>query len=628
MTAATKATTSVTPDPAEVSLVDEGEMLRRRTSGLLQAMGITRVIWVDDQHAVDDGTSDLDKVQEGLFAPGVLEGIWGCLDVAELAIPTSIDRASAEETRELLATTWVDFPEDLRVQMTQVVRAATRADLDPALPDVQRTSELEAVPIGDLFDLDGVTFLPLSLAEWRAQSPALLDSDEPTLLLIDRDFSYEDGGITGGETLLAEVLSDPRGSNCAVAMFSHTVSSEQDERDLATDLVERHGLEPTRVTAIGKYRSSTSLPEALRVLLLATELEDYRSLIRGGLEAAHLAALNKIELLHRYTLLGAVAAAADEGAYELDMPTRIAMNVYVPVVEAALRDRELAPPLLERFRDTVTRNAYQFAGTENTQIRAAIREDIFEDARRLSELHLAIEVGDIFETRPTGPGATSLNPRYWVLLAQACDVSIRGNGSRANNVEALTLTQLRPEANPRVAARFLNAPRMHPVGQYDPEDERIWFINAAEQIVVPTVAIDATVFGPDGNAVLPCPEPRVPVSEGWCRRRDSLNKVALKWLADYSASTQLLQPPAPGTSPKQYQRTLAMIGNSIAGARPYLKHGVMVAIDANASTVEYGLRRAGRITEHKARYLLNLAVGYHGRPAEESTLVIERPSLR
>lgn len=629
MTAATGATTTAPADQIGDVLVDQGEIPRQRTTSLLNAMGITRVIWVDDQHVVDDGTSSLDQVRDALFFPQVLQGIWACLDLAKIAIPVSTNRTSAEEARELLDARWTDFENELQVQITQVVRAAASlSDQHPDLQVEQRTSELEAISIPDLFVIEGVTFLPLSLAEWRAQGAVLLDSDEPTMLLIDRDFSDEGGSATGGEQVLADVLKDPRAKNFTAALFSHTLESEDAERALAIDLAHRYELEVTRVTTIGKYRSGLALPEALRVLLLAKELEEYRALILRALDEANVAARAKIESLHRYTLLGSIAAASDEGAYELDMPIRIAMNAYRPKVLRILRDRIASPPLLERFRDTATREAYLFAGTENPQIRSVLREDIFDDPQSLSELHLPIEVGDIFKTYPVGPEAVSRKARYWVLLGQACDLSIRRVGERANNVEALTLTQLRPQASSALIPRSLDAQRMHPVGQFDVNDDQVWFINAAEQIIVPAAAIDATVFGPDGRAVLPCPEPTVPVSEGWSKRREALNKFGTNWIEDYAASTQLLSPPAAGASAKRYQRTLAMIANSIAGAPSYLKHGVMVEMNADVRTVEYGLRRAGRISAHKATYLLNLAVGYHGRPADNADTVIERPRAR
>lgn len=624
---ATEAISSVPTDRTRDDLIDHGEIPRRRIEQLLNAMRITRVIWIDDQHAVHDGTSSLAEVKEELFRPGVLEGIWGCLESAKVSVSASIDKASAEEAREFLDDQWEEFPAYLRVRITHVARAAENlAGQVPNLEREQQSSELEAISVEDLFAVDGVSFFPLSLADWRTRRATLMAASEQTLLLVDRDFSNEGGSPTGGEQVLSDVLKDPRSSNCTVALFSHTLKTEDDERELAVEISRQHGLDTTRVTAIGKYRSRSNLPEALRVLLLAEELESYRALILRGLDEAHAVAREKIDTLHRYTLLGSVAAASEEGAYELDMPARIAMNAHRPKLLTVLRDRVASPPLLERFRDTDIRDAYLEAGTENTEIKTVLREDIFEDPHNLPELHLPIEIGDIFETYPVGSSASKRDPHYWVLLGQACDMSIRRNGKRSNNIEGLTLTRLRPKVSPRVAERSLEAQRMHPVGRFKVEDERIWCINAAEQITVPATAIDATVFGAGGRAILPLPELGAPVSEGWAKRREELNKLGDKWVEDYAASAELVERPDAKTSPRLYFRTLAMIGNSIAGARSYLKHGIMVDIDSGSKQVEYGLRRAGRISEHKATYLLNMAIGYHGRPADSAELAIERRS--
>ena len=73
-------------------------------------------------------------------------------------------------------------------------------------------------------------------------------------------------------------------------------------------------------------------------------------------------------------------------------------------------------------------------------------DERFECEEMLSSLALPIEVGDIFKVHDLYRANTAKKgvDRYYVLLAQECDLSVRGNGKRSNDLTRVVLTQLSP----------------------------------------------------------------------------------------------------------------------------------------------------------------------------------------
>jgi hypothetical protein len=611
------------PIPGEEGIeIDRGEPARAKIAALLTAMQITRVIWVDDQHSVETTDATVDEIAEQVFDDSILLGVWAVLNSADLGVPSAIDQTSPEQTGELLRDRWAGWGEDLRDELTQVVRTNVRGR-ESSLSASEANSEAESAALVGLFEDNPATLITLSLAQWREQRSSLVADTQQTLLLVDRDFSIEGGANDDGERILADLGRDEGARHFVAALFTRTADNEDTERDLAGHLAEKHGLDFSRLTVIGKFRTDESLPDALRVLLLATELEAYRALIKVGLEEAHHAAVDRIDALHRYTLLGTVAAATNEGSYELDLAVRVAVNAWQPVLLTRLRDSERAPAILQPFRHDPTRNAYLDAGDQNAQIREVLWQDLFQTADHLSALHLPIEVGDIFKTYPVGKTRSTAGPRHWILLAQACDLSVRSNGHRANNLSSVMLTEFKAEiGTPKRDAD--GSQRRHEVGAFSQESDRTWYVDASRRIVVPMLALDATVFAPDGCAKLPVPDPTAPVASGWMKRREGLN-VEAKLISDrYFEHADLIKPRNHTDSPKQWNKLEDMIANSLAFGHSDVKLGVPAVVDSTTKQLEYGIQRVGRLSSHKAAYLLSVVAGYQNRPADDAVVAVDR----
>lgn len=583
---------------------------RKRAVDLLRAMGVERVVWVDDQHASTGSPDSIDEVQQAAqevdLRPLLLE------TTTEFAVPfdPALDPDDGDTVSAWIGDNWKDFNNSLRERLTLVARRAD--DLGEATPELsegQREDDLNAIPVLDLFDDEDIDLIPMRLSEWRERGRELLEEPPSALVLVDLDFTAEGYPADAGEQVLLDVLQQGPG-NTVAAIFSHNVKDEDDERRYAADFAQRHSIAVGRIAAIGKFRQrgDNSLPEALRVLFFAEELEEYRALAAEAFAKAHADAQSRLERLHRYTLLSSIDAGITEGDYELDVPLRIVTNGLRRALTSATRVDARAIGILDRLRDNDARAAYVAAGTVNEEVHRVLWEDAFDDPAQLHLLNLPIDVGDIFETFAVGPGRSKKRSR-WILLAQACDLTVRSNGRRAWELPTLTLTEL-------VKMPVKPAAYIHELGPIDGDQTR-WAVNVVSRIHAPSKSVDATVFGGGGISVLPAAPPVAPVSIGWELRRANANAKAEGWIAEYASATKLLNN---STESGDKQLPARRIASALTGAAMNLDEGVPVHIDAGAGTISYGIRRIGRVSAQKANYLFGLAHGYLSRPADAADL--------
>jgi hypothetical protein len=595
----------------------------QRLQPLLTALGITRVISVDDawaQTVGKDAAETLDAV-----AGSVLVDEAARSEIIRLLVAMHSDRTegvdldSSDAVADFIRQQWDALGEDFHQQAAQVA-AVEVVDVQPA----DGEAEVALGPrLLDLFGEDVIAFM--GLTEWRAEFANVSASETGTLVLFDRDFTEEEGGTESTGEELATALIAAGNPQIRVAMLTHLVKSEDEELRSTRDFEQTHAIEAGLFVAVGKYRlrSPEGVGAAISAMLLASEIEEYRKLVASSLAGAAIAAADELDALHRYTIMGSISSARREGTFELEAPLRLIESAYRRALYRGVRDEAIAPDLLTKFRSTEG-DDYRSLVVPGAQIVDVLNADRFESPEFVVGLHLPIEVGDIFESRspyPTPGKAQVPNPRLWLLLGQACDISVRPNGRRMPEIYTFVLHELRPmptSTDPRVVA--LSA-RVHPIGLLDPRSPVTWGVNLGSKLLAPAAAVDATVFTDDGAATIDTATPPSThlMPESWSARHEELQRLAVRALKDYESAEKLVNTGADGGT------LLRRIGAAILNASIDTKVGVGAVLDPTAKRVQFGLRRVGRVLPRAATGLVTLAANYDGRPAFDAP-VAEYPA--
>jgi len=603
-----------------------------RMAELLAALSIETVISVDDSHALGSAEGSATEVTEEIVSsPDLLTVVLESLsDVDQVLGFEYIDPENESAVNDFLTENWSSLTRETQTELLTAARTR-RSDREAELGDADTITDLTAPKRLEDIVGESARFVQVSLAEWRSNWSTLVQGPSQVLVLIDRSFINEEGGNeTTGEELLHDLLQQGL-DHVRAGLLTFTATTEDDEIRITRELREKHQAHADKIVAIGKFRLTepAEFPAAIRMLLLVAEITDYRDLAKTAFRQAHSAVETHLDALHDYTLIGAIAAAQQEGTFELEHPLRLAQQVYQQELADAVRNSEISSRVLPRFREGSV-GVFVNASAAGEQIREVLRADVFVPGTYINTLGLPVEIGDVFRVEsvyPDGKTRTKGDPRYYVLLAQACDMSIRSNGERSNNLVDVLLQRLekideeelqrvlrqQPIDTGRLQRLMKKRERMHVLGELEESSNQKWGVNFAQSIVVPTIAIDATVFQADGSALIkPEVDESRPMASGWLKRHDVIKKAARRMVEDYKKAEQAVKK----VSGKE--ELLLRLGASLATATLDQNRGVTAVIDSSVGTVRYGIQRVSRVRSDIAVNIASLASSYNSRPAFEA----------
>lgn len=584
---------------------------RDRIEKLISALGVEAVVWVDDIH-FSTGAGTAEDVTEPLAASIPLQ-----TSVVELLRSDASATGAAEVDEEdpaaiadFVREFWSGFSAGLQSRLLETARTMQQ-DVAEQVASAQITDDLRAqTSLATVFE--GIAeFLPMSMTDWTAGWRDLLHDGRKYLVLFDRTFTREQQGADEtGEELLGELVGEVA-DNVWAGLLTRHASDEASERDLTASLRQKFPAHADRLIAIGKFRTSSLqlLPAGLRALLLVRELGAYRKLVEEALATAAQAASTAFADLSDYAVVEAIAVAQNEGSFELEHPLRLARHAHSGALAVSLRDETFAAVSLPALRGASV-GAFRNAESDATQIRALLRADTFEADEHVNRHGLPVEIGDIFRVEPP-PGGEA---KTFILLGQACDLSVRAKGCREPEIRTVTLSRVVPSVD------GASRENRHEIGYLEPETDQRWAIDlrAGYELVVPVLVLDATVFNEDGRSVIALDHVEArPMAASWIARLVVLKKQAKKAIDTYAGYEEQLK------KVSSRDKILASVAADLTAGSTDLKSGVSVQIDSAAKTVTYGLTRVGRLRSEIAMRTADLAAQYRSRPAFELGLVRE-----
>ena len=418
--------------------------------------------------------------------------------------------------------------------------------------------------------------LQLTPNQWHEQADELLEraSREPTLFLIDQ--KLEDGREGGS---LVKGLLDSSSEGCFFCILTADTDIENEFDDWQR-LCERYGFEPGRVGIVAKEHltgNQIGFARMLKISLTAREIQDVSAQVltvaREGLEAG----LKRFSELDLPTLTSvAFESSHVEGIWEVETILRVVK---------AFVDEELDNRIFGDQEIASAVRAISAAASVSTGADMRLHEFSFEiqHAERyvtgdyLSERRVALANGDLFEV-------TDLNnsQSLWVLVAQACDLTIRSNGKRNGSPTHLTVLPVEQREKKPTGA---HVELLH---YYPPGSGRA-FVRLTTPAHVPTSILDLAAFSATGEAVWTRGADVDAMGVvGWQERANRVSDQVGEALRAHDELTDL---------DDEKRRRISELGLPTAD-RPEVRPAV------GADNVRYPIRRVGRLRERQAETVL------------------------
>lgn len=584
------------------------------TGRLLNAMSISRVISVDDDHHAHPASS-LETVIAAIRANSI-----DSLLVVRAIAPEIQEELDEDEVIDLLKDQWEAIGAERQQELTIVAGrgAETYETIDHQQGSVlDDNNALMSLPslIGENFE-----FHKMSFSKWREEGRALISDNTPTLVLFDRSFVQEGQSDTAGEDLVKAILTEKNLDHIYTGLLTHTATNEASEAAIAEKIFSEIEGISRRLVVIAKSRlsSGSDFPEALRMVLYADELESFRKHAIECLSTATKEAVNLLSSVKPYALMATFESARREGSYETDNVIRMTSASARRSLEKSLRHPEFIKKTLSKLRNAAGIELYLEGNVRPQDLPKITWEEKFDDKTHLAKSSMPLAIGDIFRVFDiNGTGAD----RYYILLAQPCDLSIRSDGKRSNDLESLVLTLLKPCKADAAGKYPPLKPNQQNIGCLEINTSTPWTVNFSQQIKVPCLALDACVVNPTGLSTLGkntvAPET---LSSSWQARFQRMLSDTMSMIAKYSTLTQTISSePAQKRNAEEAKRALAAL---IANAGTSHSAGVTAKFDIANESLSYGLERFARITDSTANGLFSLMAYHQVRPAFENDLFV------
>jgi hypothetical protein len=482
----------------------------------LQAAGIDRVIWIDDLFStptVDDLVPLILKGIKTLKVRGDKNINLG--DFGDFVLEQ--DDGSVEDA----------VYERVQASTDEIIRqAAVKLEeiLGAALAPKHKVEDLSPEDFKALQDAFGETLRPFSLKTWTAEGAAGVEAiAENTLCLIDLQFNRENATFDG--ILILRDLLERSKAYCIVLTHKCKEDGQDTERD---EISAKLKVSPFLFSVLSKQQGGKDGAPGRFARALGTAMT---SRFTGQLAA-------KIQKV--------IVAAADKAATDLTRQATAnlekvlfdaARKEGVPECEVALRifSIEQRYMLNEMIRESdfqgLLRRTRKFR-RETAQVRqkwhikpdiSAFQEwrkrEVFEKGDGLNALHAPLACGDVFKL----DGADEL---LWVLVAQPCNLLVRGNGVRKAGFAVLAPVEKGEFKKAKKATEEEDEdgivdPRYFDVtGVFgDGAPRRVDF---REAVAVDLSVLDFAVFNPEGRVRFERVQalPEISMLEGWEIRFD------------------------------------------------------------------------------------------------------------
>lgn len=566
---------------------DQGlEEARTAVEGILNALDVARVVYVDDANDESVSVEDVIAAAQGLDRALLLSTLPELGD----SVPDDQD-VLATKIREV----WEQLDPAVQAERRQEVVVVARQHDSNETDDVADVSILsQLIPRGKL--------VSLSPAQWEAQRDQLLqDSKEQrTLFLFDRDFSDAGGDSEGGIKIIASLLARNDTESLICGLLTHTVTPETQPQQWA-DLSNAHGIPRDRFVVIPKLHLSKApilFAQTLKFTALSPDFTVLKRKTKEIIAAAATVAADRVEKVSIYDLDHIVfQVSADEGLWEPEMLFRLHAMFHRLESRRLAHDGGALEAIAAKLR-TVSGipTRCDLLPTPGSAW-ALQREEWYELDDHINKNHLPLELGDIFER----VGGDSV--KKYILLAQPCDLMVRGDGQRHPEPNRVPLAEVVPaDTTPHYSEEM---------PYFDTSPATKWFVKLKSVHFVRGFLLDLCVFNQDGVVKLTV-DGNAPsgIRPAWKARHDILSRY---WGRAVRKAEMFAPVANESQAVTQVKQKFARDLGGLLFDDDLFKGSLAEA--GGVRSVTYNCKRVGRLSRARAIGLLMSYTATLGRPA-------------
>jgi hypothetical protein len=555
---------------------------------ILSGMGIRKVVSVDDFYTAANSHYE-DAITLFQIARSNRDA-----EYSEL-IPRDILDAPENIWTRRLKTFWSEAVPVLRLAILSELAATAGYENLPG--DVRDLSLLKGLIPEDVF-------VAMDPDDWDRDREGILakaQDNHGVLCLFDQDLRLADRSESAGMTLLQQTLGMRGGNYVICGLLTQTLGKDEELRK-AREFAAKMGLSLDQFLPISKDRlrgDPMEFAEGLKMAVLNYARERLSRQVTDVTKQASEKARQQMNDIGVYDFEHIVIRSSEgEGVWEPDTLFRL----FDLFRYNAFRAMALAPERrVSLYGDIERMRAIRDIKTSDLQpdcpsnlVHRIRHAELFDAAELLNPAHQPLDLGDIFEV---GDG------RYYILLAQPCDLMIRSKPMGKRSIDTATLVRIQTYAKAKDYPGEVSSFRL---SYFEDQPGREAFVKFRDSFQMSLNVLDLAVFNDDGQC-------RIPLSDAdanefptrhkpWRRRLEVLQRY-------YQATHQEFQK-IPYLRASNYQKRA-------------LKHLLLcsdkdidLSYDANGS-FEFGIRRVGRYRVPLSTQLLSAYFSFLSRNPQE-----------
>ncbi len=553
---------------------------------MLNALGVARVVYVDDWNTTTPTVED--TIAAALtIETAVLQPLFPELGESP---PDDLDIL-----RKKIRDVWATLGADVQTVRGKAIIAAARRHDGDETDDAADIAVLEQIIPRD-------RLVSLSPSEWEEQRAQLLQEsqDARTLFIFDRDLSRAGGDPESGIKIIASLLARNDTGSLICGLLTHTVTPETQPAQWES-LSRAHGIPRDRFVVIPKrYLSKAPIlfAQTLKFAALSPDFTELKSKTKEIIVAAATVAADRVEKVSIYDLDHIVfQVSADEGLWEPDMLFRLHAMFHHLESRRLAHDGGALEAIAAKLRTVSGIPTRSDLLPTPGSAWALQREELYEFDDHINKNHLPLELGDIFER----VGGDSV--KKYILLAQPCDLMVRGDGKRHPELHRVPLAEVVP------ADKTSNYSEEMPY--FDTSPAKKWFVKLKSVHFVRGFLLDLCVFNQDGVVKLTV-DGNAPsgIRPAWKARHDILSRF---WNRAVRKADMLTPVANESQAVTQVKQKIAGDLGGLLFDDDLFKGRLAEA--GGVRSVTYNCKRVGRLSRARAIGLLMSYTATLGRPA-------------
>mgnify|MGYP001339236219 CR=1 FL=1 len=489
------------------------ELAKDALKSLLESGNISRAVYVDDVFTFR-GEADVEQIL-GWFAQALAKSQEKALSLVKVTYPVPDDDIWRTELRGK----WGQFSVDERANIVEGLSEILNSQLTK---DKQVASQLS-----QLFPA-GFDYREISPSDWFAQRSHIL-ADMPkssrVICIFDQDLSAEasftDKGTLSGGGLLKNLIDNYDQPNLLCGILSHTISSIEVEHNYHKTFASEYqigDLDPQKYLPLAKARLSDPIKfvDGFKKLLLHNLCEIIKASVLEVLDTAHRTAIDKIRSLDIYAFDRIIFQAAHQAnEWEIETIVRLFQNYQRNDVRLRLANPEIAVSLNSLITEARPTSQVKTVVEEfiYPRVREIRREELYEKADLIR--YRPIETGDIFVTN-----GEATQQKYYILLAQPCDLAVRRDGTRIRKYVSLVPivsvnNKYRTKQTRSKWKDFWSTRAV--IDNFFDDSEKLAVLEFKDAIAIKTAVLDLAVLDSNGFCKIDVTNVVIPshLTEGW-----------------------------------------------------------------------------------------------------------------